>query len=91
MASEKLNEKALSGNISSTDILLVANPTTGKMYKCYASQIKDYLKTGDVSALLTADKSNIVAAVNEIDNGLSSLAADNTTIAIYKVSNFATL
>lgn len=45
---------------------------------------------GDKSNLTTSVKTNLVAAVNEVDNDIAGIEADNITLKIYKVSNFAT-
>lgn len=45
---------------------------------------------GDKSNLTTSTKTNLVAAINEVDNDIAGIEADNITLKIYKVSNFAT-
>lgn len=45
---------------------------------------------GDKNNLTTSVKTNLVAALNEVDNDIAGIEADNITLKIYKVSNFAT-
>lgn len=45
---------------------------------------------GDKANLTTSNKTNLVAAINEVDNDIAGVEADNITLKIYKVSNFAT-
>jgi hypothetical protein len=50
-----------------------------------------YSKVGDLDELNTSNKSNIVAAINEIETDLANIAQDQTTLRIFKVSNYGTL
>jgi hypothetical protein len=52
-----------------------------------------FSKTSEVGKpedLQTTDKTNVVAAVNELDNEVTAIQTDNITVSIYKISNYAT-
>lgn len=47
-------------------------------------------EVGELEDLQTDNKENIVEAVNEVDTAVASIQADNITVSIYKISNYAT-
>jgi len=44
---------------------------------------------GDKTTLVTDDKNNLVEAINEVSEGLSSLNQDNVILKIFKKSNYS--
>ena len=86
--SVKISELTEASSATDSDVMIIEGAETQKIKW---STIKSTLKSGDVNTLKTNDKSNLVAAINELNDDLSSIVKKDSVTLTTNVGGNANL